>query len=306
MLVNDSIFDIYADYLTSIAEKAPIVLIDCDLGKVFKSQRFQKKFPERYFNIGIAEQNAFSMAAGMAASGLIPIVQTFSAFVATRGCDQLRSSICYPNVGVILIGAKAGISDSYGGAIHQAIDDIGIISSIPNIHISCPSNSIELIEELSKAILNPKPYYIRIENNILVRYKGDPTFDDYKKVDLCVLSTGNMVNICREVVEELSDCGYKVHLESVTQLKPIDEKHIVEILSNVSKILVIELHNRLNGLGSLICQIAYKYALNEYVSIKTMAIDDHFTESGAYDDLLRKYHLDPYSIKSTVISLLKY
>lgn len=303
--MNDSIFDIYADYLTSVAEQKPIVLIDCDLGKVFKSQRFQRKFPERYFNVGIAEQNAFSMAAAMAVSGLIPIVQTFSAFVATRGCDQLRSSICYPNVGVILIGAKAGISDSYGGAIHQAIDDIGIISSIPNIHISCPSNSIELIDELSKAILNPKPYYIRIENNILVKYKGDSIYDNCKKIDLCILSTGNMVNICREVVEELNDCGYKIHLESVTQLKPIDEKNIVEILSSVSKILVIESHNRLNGLGSLICQIAYKYALNKYISIKTMAINDHFTESGAYDDLLRKYHLDPCSIKNTIVSFLK-
>ncbi len=301
------LFDDYMGHVIELADaNEEIVILDCDVGKCFKSFRFQNLFPDRYFNFGICEQNTMSIAAGMAKKGCIPIVQGFASFLSTRSLDQLRNSICYPNMKVVIIAQKAGISDSYGGATHQSIDDIGIISSIPNITVFSPSNRGELVYALDYAIKDNKgPTYIRVENNLSCEMEAGEFQSGVNKVsdgnELALVTTGNMVNYCKPVVEELHKKGLSISLISVNKVKPI-ESRLSGMLEKMSKVAFLDVGNTYSGFGTILSgRLLDK--LNEK-SVQIWGIDDAFTESGKYEDILKKNDLDTDALERKIMAFV--
>ena len=288
----------YIDIIIKIAEiNDKIVLIDCDLAKCFESYLFEKKFPERYFNFGISEQNAISIAAGLASMGFIPIVQMFSSFLTTRSCDQIRNCLALNNLNVILIGNKAGFSDTYGGATHQSIDDIGILSSIPNVDIYSPIDLMDFKKMLLYSIKNNSVSYFRFEDVLILKknhiYNTSNINTDSKK--LLIVTCGEMLSsICINAINKLKEENLNVNLLVLKHIKPLNEDYLIKVISKFEYLLVIENHTRQNGIASKILMLLNKYRINKKLYI--ISIEDCFTESGTMSELLKKYGMSEESI----------
>lgn len=305
-----NVMEIYMKKIMDLASKDnKVVLIDCDLGKVFKSSMFSKKFPERYYNIGIAEQNAMSIAAGLTCNGYTAVVQTFSSFICGKALDQIRNCICYTDMPVIIVGCKSGISDSYGGATHQSIEDIGILKSIPNLIICNPMGISQLEEILSQSLNIKKPIYIRIDNRLKVNdYKSKIEIGKGNRImsgrDIAIIFTGNMYERCFNVCKELSKIGYKATLVDIHTIKPFDMNMIIEIASETENILVVEENNLITGLASQISLILCKYSIKK-INFNCIGFKDEFTQSGSYRDLVKAYHLTEEDIYNSALCLLR-
>ncbi len=303
-----NMIDAYSEVLSTLfLENEKIVLIDCDLSKACGTSMFDFGIEQRHINLGICEQNAVSVAGGLASEGYISLLNTFSVFASTRALDQLRNSVCYPNQNVKIIGVKAGVSDSYGGATHQAIDDIGIISTIPNIVIMEPSDPNELKNCLKEAIDYFGPVYIRIHKmNLKCREpkkyrigKGELISEGK---DLCIISAGDQLTNCLWVTEQLNKNDYSIQLINMSSIKPLDKSLIIESAKKTKAILVVQTHNVLNGLGNHVARITSE----EYpVKVKILGIQDTFTESGSYDEILEKNNISKEQIYNEAIKLLE-
>lgn len=298
----------YSDELLKIAyQNEKIAVVDCDLSKSFKTADFKEKFPKRHFNVGIAEQNAFGVAAGLASVGFIPFVHTFSVFASMRACEQIRSFICYPNQNVKIIGLNAGFSDCYGGATHQAVEDIGILSSIPNMTIISPCDGEETRKALREAINYRGPVYIRIpKRNLPYICDWDFKIGSGNIVkhgrDITIIGMGEQTYQCMQAAKILEKYGYSTQVVNMSTIKPIDEELIQECAMKTKGIVVAETHNVINGLGSKICSVV----CNKFPSrVKIVGIKDTFTESGEYEQLQNKYNVTVDDIVSASLEILK-
>ena len=286
-----------------------IVVLEADLGKSTMSCLFQQAYPERYFEMGIAEQNMTSFAAGLALSGKVAFTNSFAVFSTGRSYDQIRQSICTAKLNVKINGSSAGLSDFGDGATHQAIEDIAIMRALPNMTVLVPMDAIETKKIVKAAVDHNGPAYIRISRSDMpdffpadAEFKiGQPTVM-HEGFDVAVFACGIMVSKALEAAELLHQEGISLRVVNVSSLKPIDEEAIKELARDMKGIITAEEHSVIGGLTSAITYILRGGG----IPIEPVAVMDRFGQSGYnHDDLLELYGLTSQHIMAAVRKILK-
>lgn len=279
------------------AEKPETVLVCSDSLKVVKAEPFKEKYPERFFDVGIAEQNAVACAAGLAASGLMPFLATYAGFITMRACEQIRTFVAYPGLNVKFVGANGGMaSGEREGVTHQFFEDIGIMRTIPGITVVVPADAGQ-VKQAVKAVANiDGPAYIRIgSGRDPVLFENDEPFElgkirvlkDYGD-DVAIFTNGFIIHRSLEAAELLAKEGIKVKVVEVHTLKPLDVEGITDILRKTRAAVTVEDHNIIGGLGSAIAETS---AEEIPVPVIRLGLKDIYPESGEPDELLDKYGL---------------
>lgn len=276
-------------------ENKDIVVLDADLSKSTKTSVFAKAFPDRHFNVGIAEQNLMGIAAGLAAAGKIPFVSTFAMFAAGRAFEQVRNSICYPKLNVTVAATHAGLTVGEDGASHQAIEDISLMRSIPNMTVVVPADSAETRQAVAWAANYNGPVYLRLGRMSVPDVFGEGyEFEIGKAVELAdgsdvtIMATGIMVAPARHAAEELIAAGFSARVLNIHTIKPIDKAAIIKAAEDTGAIVTCEEHSIIGGLGSAVAEVLVE---NRPVPMERVGVLDTFGESGTPDALLEKYHL---------------
>lgn len=300
----------FGNKLLELAESHPeLVVLDADVSSSTQTIHFGKKFPERFFNVGVAEANMVDMAGGMATCGLRPIVSAFAIFLTLKATDQIRNNICYNNLPVILVGGYAGLSDSFDGASHQSIIDIAIMRAMPNMKVMVPADGPEFAWMLGEALKINSPVYFRIcRNETPVISDKFPTVEMGKiKVlqegtDITLAACGITVSIALEVAAQLKTRGISAEVLNVSSIKPFDTETIVMSAAKTKRVITIEEHSVVGGLGGAVSECLMQ---NYPVKMKMIGLKDIFSETGPYDDLLSKYGISVNNIMDTVIEFIK-
>ena len=276
-------------------ENENIVVLDADLSTATKTEYFAKQFPERFFDVGIAEQNMMGIAAGMATSGLIPYASTFSVFACGRAYDQIRTSIAYPNLNVKICATHAGITVGEDGATHQMLEDISMMRTLPNMTVISTSDDIQTrwaVKEISK--ING-PVYLRLCRLATpIIYEEGTKFEIGKAyqfgngTDATVIATGITVSEALKAQQILKEKGVNIRVIDMHTIKPIDKEVILKAAKETNKIITIEDHNIIGGLGSAVCEV-----LSEEYTTKVirMGIKDEFGTSGKAEELMKYFKL---------------
>ena len=287
----------YGETLEKLGEKYDdIVVLDADLATATKTILFAKKFPERFFDMGIAEANMMSTAAGIATTGKVPFVSTFAVFAAGRSYDQIRNSICYPNLNVKICSTHAGITVGEDGATHQMLEDIAMMRTLPNMTLLSPADDIETRWAIKEAYKIKGPVYVRLSRMATpIIYEENQKFELGKMIQIgegteaTIFATGDVVCEALKAQEELEKRGIHIRVIDVHTIKPIDEEMIVKCAKETKRLISIEDHNRIGGLGSAIAEVlTSKYP----VTLERMGINDEFGRSGKAEELLNYYHID--------------
>lgn len=286
-----------------------IVCLGADITNSVGMNFFKEKFPERFFSFGIAEQNSVSVAAGLALSGKIPVFSTYAAFSAMRTADQLRVSVCYNNLHVIVGGAHAGISTGPDGATHQALEDIAVMRSLPNMTVISPCDENQArLATIAAIKQSDSPCYIRYGREPVPNFTD--TEDNFvigkaqvlkKGTDLTLIATGSMVWTAICVTEELQKHGFSASVINMHTIKPLDNEAIIKAAQKTGKIITIEEHQIFGGLGSAVAEVLSQ---NYPVKLKIIGMPDCFGESGKPDELLEKFGLDKMGILKTCLEFL--
>lgn len=302
--------DSYASALLKLAAKHDnIVVMDADLAGATRSGVFKKSYPDRFFDCGIAEANMMSAAAGMAAMGLVPFVSTFAMFAAGRAFEQIRNSIAYPNLSVKICATHAGISVGADGATHQCCEDFALMRSIPNMTVMCPSDDIEAQAMIAAAYELNSPVYIRLgrlatlvyhkENFNFAIGKGEQLTDGK---DVALVSTGILVPAALSAAEKLKAYDINARVINIGTIKPLDEEIILAAARDCQKIITIEEHNVIGGLGEAVCSLL---AEKLPTKVKRVGINDVFGHSGEANELLAEFGLDTQGIVNSTLEFLQ-
>ena len=281
-------------------EKKQIVVFDADLSEATKTNIFAKEFPERFFDMGIAEQNMIGTAAGMATCGKIPYVSTFAVFAAGRAYDQIRNSVCYPNLNVKICATHAGVTVGEDGATHQMLEDISLMRTLPNMKVLSTSDDIQTrwaVREISKI---QGPVYLRLSRlKTPIIYNEEQKFEIGKAIqigegtDATIFTTGITVSEALKAKEELAMKGIDIRVVDIHTIKPIDEEMIIKCAKETERLISIEDHSIIGGLGSAISEVlTSKYPKK----LERMGVKDSFGESGKAEELLNYFEIDCESI----------
>ena len=295
----------YGEALAKLGEKNKgVVVLDADLSGATKTNIFSKKFPDRFVNVGIAEQNLMGIAAGLAAYGKISYVSTFAVFAAGRAYDQIRNSICYPKLNVKICATHAGITVGEDGATHQMLEDLSLMRTLPNMQVFSPSDDVQtrwIIEEISKI---EGPVYVRLARLATpVIYENNQKFEIGKMIqlgegkDATVFATGVMVSEALKAQRELEKENIHIRVIDVHTIKPIDREMIVKCAKETEKIITIEDHSIIGGLGSAVCEVL---AEEHPTKVIRMGMLDRFGKSGKAEQLLKYFKMDSESIAEVV------
>ena len=291
--LRDKIGEILCEFAR---EDKRIYVIDSDLAKSTKTIEFQKEFPERFVETGIAEASAMSISTGLAAEGQIPFYVNFAIFVAGTAWTQLRQA-AYANANIKMIGTYAGMDNGKDGASHHANEDIAIVRSIPNVKILAPSNVKEMKEALKIAIDYDGPVYIRVARDKVpdVQFEQNSKIGKAKLIksegnDFALIYEGTAAGIAYKGFEALREKGYKGKLINVFSIKPIDEELIENMANKVKAVVTIENHSVIGGLGGAVAEILAKES--KHAPLEFVGVEDVFTESGSADDVKSKYGLN--------------
>lgn len=286
----------YGEALLSLGEENKnIVVLDADLAGATKTEIFAKTFPERFFDIGIAEQDLMSTAAGLATCDKIPYASTFAVFAAGRAYDQIRNSICYPELNVKIVATHAGITVGEDGATHQMLEDLSLMRTIPNMTVMCTSDDTETkwaIKEIAKI---KGPVYLRLSRLATpIIYDENETFEIGKAKqigegkDCTIFATGVMVSEAIKAKEKLKEEDINVRVVDIHTIKPIDKEIIIKSAKETKKLISIEDHSIIGGLGTAIAEVLSE----EYPSkLIRMGMKDEFGKSGKAEDLMKHFHL---------------
>jgi transketolase len=307
----------FVNELMKLAEKDErIVLITGDMGfSMF--EKFKEKFPDRYYNAGIAEQNMVGMAAGLALRGKKPYVYSIIPFLIMRSYEQVRVDVCYHELDVKFIGSGGGVSYGHLGATHHATEDINLMRGLPNIEIIAPGDPYEAKNAVDKSYLNKKPTYIRLSKNkdpFLHKNLKDEDFEIGKAIcmkksgNIAIISTSNMLNQAVEVSNELDNLGIKNSLYSFHTIKPMDKETLDKIFKNYKYIVTMEEHNVIGGLYGAIMEEYGKGVINDYSIEKVLpiAINDKFSHHVGDQNNIRKYFgIDKDSVINKIKEILK-
>ena len=291
----------YGKTLEFLGEKYKnIVVLDADLSTATKTINFAKKFPERFFDMGIAEANMMATAAGIATAGKIPFASTFAVFAAGRAYDQIRNSICYPNLNVKICATHSGITVGEDGATHQMLEDISLMRTLPNMKVISPSDDIQTKWAIEEAVKTDGPVYVRLSRMATpIIYEENQNFELGKMVqigngiDASIFATGDVVCEAIKAKEELEHKGISIRVIDVHTIKPIDEEMIIKCAKETKRLISLEDHSIIGGLGSAISEVLTdKYP----AKLERIGIKDVFGKSGKAKELLEFYGLDCKSI----------
>lgn len=300
--------DSYGNTLAKlIVEDEKIVVLDADLSKSTKTYEAKKVCPERHFNIGIAEGNMMSIAAGLAASGKKVFASTFAMFASGRAFEQIRNSICYPKLNVKICATHAGITLGEDGASHQAIEDISLMRSIPNMKVYQPCDAIETREIIKYVAKTEGPCYVRLGRMPVENvYDDDYKFEEGKGVvlhkgeNVAIITSGLMV---QEVLKAKDFLNVNPTIINIHTIKPMDKDLISELAKTHEYLISIEEHNVVGGLGSAIAEVLSPLGLPS--KHFALGINDTFGRSGKPRDLLKYYKLDANSIAESINHIIE-
>ena len=293
-----AIREVYGSVLAELGEKnKDIVVLDADLSGSTKSGIFGKAFPDRFFNMGISESNMVATAAGLSTTGKIPFVNTFTVFLTTLGLISTRAQVCYGNLNVKFGGAYCGMSDAFDGSTHHATEDIAVMRSLPNMTVIVPSDekSTRWATEFAAEFVGP--VYLRLSRDVYPDlYTEDTKFECGKGAivregtDVTVIACGLLVHKAMEAGEILSKKGISVRVVDMYSIKPIDRDLILKCAAETGAIVTAEEHNIYGGLGGAVAEVLAWGGAG--VPTEFVGIQDTFTESGPYEQLLAKYGVD--------------
>ena len=296
----------YGEALAELGKENPnIVVLDADLSTATKTKIFAKEFPERFFDMGIAEQNLVSTAAGMSTCGKMPYVSTFAVFAAGRAYDQIRNSVCYPKLNVKICATHAGVTVGEDGATHQMIEDISLMRTLPNMTVLSTSDDVQTkwaVKEISK--ING-PVYLRLSRLATpIIYGENQKFEIGKAVqigegtDATIFATGVTVSEAIRAQEILENKGIKVRVVDIHTVKPIDKDMVIKCAKETKKLISVEDHNVIGGLGSAISEVLTE----EYpVKLVRMGINDTFGKSGKAIELMQYFGITAENIVEKVV-----
>lgn len=284
-----------------------IVALDADLSGSTQTAVFAKAFPERFFDIGIAEQDLITTALGLSLEGFIPFAATFAVFATGRTYDQIRNSICYQNANVKIIGAHGGITVGEDGASHQALEDISLMRGLPNMVVIAPSDYEQTKQAVKFAAEYNGPVYIRLSRmNVPDVYDKNCEFSVDKAVvlkegtDVTIIASGDILSEALRASEILTEKGISAEVINLPVIKPLDKETIIKSTRKTGLAVTIENHSVIGGLGSAICECLSE---NAPCKVWRMGINDCFGQSGKPDELLEFYQLNSNSIADRIIEL---
>lgn len=307
---TNSIRKTFGKTLAQIGElNKKIVVMDADLACSTQTKIFGDKFPDRFFDCGIAEQDMIATAAGLASEGKIPFAASFAMFATGRAYDQIRNSICYPEFNVKIIGTHGGITVGEDGATHQALEDISLMRSIPHMTVIVPADCRECEEVIKYASLHDGPMYIRISrSNVPDIFDEHYHFNIHKALiveegtDISVFTNGETLAEVLIAAEELKKDNISLQVINVPVVKPLDVQTIVECARKTKFSVTVENHSIIGGLGSAICEtLSDKYPSKVY----RIGIHDEFGQSGKADELMEYYGLDAKNLVKRIKSMYK-
>jgi len=310
MIKKENLGEAYGEELLKYAkENNKIIALDADLCGSTKSIYIEKEIPERFFEMGIAEQNMTSAAAGLALVGKIPFVHSFAVFAVGQAYNQIRQAIALPRLNVKIIGSSCGLSDFGDGATHQSIEDISIMRAIPNMVVIVPADAVETRKVVKAVIEYNGPVYIRINRNDLVNVTNeeDPfEIGKAKKIaegkDITIFACGIMVSQALEARKTLLEMDISTRVVNVSTIKPLDIKNVKKFAKDAKGVITAEENNIIGGLGGAICEALSE----ELIKIKKVGINDQFGQSAdCYEDLINYYGLAPDDIVNAAKQLLK-
>ncbi|MBR2627491.1 MAG: transketolase family protein [Peptococcaceae bacterium] len=300
-MANIATRDAYGQALAELgAINDKVVVLDADLSKSTKTNDFKKVYPERFFNLGIAEQNLLGTAAGFAAAGKIPFASSFAVFAVGRAYDQIRNSIAYPNLNVKIAATHAGLTVGEDGGSHQMLEDIALMRAVPNMTVIVPADGVETKQVVMAAAEHQGPVYIRLGRpKVPVLLGDDYKFEIGKGVvlkegtDVTLIGTGIMVSKAVEAAELLAADGISAAVVNISTIKPLDNALITEMAQKTGAVVTAEEHNIYGGLGSAVAEVLVE---NCPVPMARVGVEDKFGESGLPDELLEKYGLTAANI----------
>lgn len=286
-----------------------IYVVDVDIGKSCKTGAFRSELPEQYLNVGIAEQNAAGVAAGLATCGKVPFVVTYAVFGSLRMCEMIRQEICYPKLNVKIACSHGGVTPANDGASHQSIEDMGVLRTIPNMTVLMPADYYSAKKLVAAAAEYDGPVYLRFTRDAIpVIYDEDTEFEIGKAYklkegkDVAIIANGDTVSIAMKAAEELEKKGVSVKLLDMHTIKPLDVDAVMECVNEIGKIITVEDHNIMNGLGSAVSEVAVETGK---ATVKRIGIQDQFGQSAPYQRLLEMNGITVENIVKTAEDLLK-
>lgn len=300
----------YGEALIMLGEKNKnVVVLDADLSKSTMTAGFAKEHSDRFFNMGIAEQNLMGTAAGFAASGKTVFASTFAMFAAGRAFEIIRNSICYPELNVKVCATHAGVTVGEDGASHQAIEDIALMRALPNMTVINPSDAVSTKKAIAEAAAFNGPAYIRL-GRVAVPVIYDENIDFQLGKGLCtrdgkdvtIIATGVMVHEAIKAANELEEAGIQARIIDMHTIKPIDKEIIIKAAEETGAIITAEEHNVIGGLGSAVAEVVTTHCP---VKMKMVGIQDTFGESGKPDELIKKYNISAEDIVKAVNEIIK-
>lgn len=308
-MIKMSMRKAYGEALLELGrENKKVVALEADLGKSTMSYMFEGEFPERYFQMGIAEANMISTAAGLALTGHVAFASTFAVFASGRPYDQIRSSVAIPRLNVNICGSSAGLSDFGDGKTHQSVDDIALMRVLPNMSVFSPADYWETKKMVKAMAAIEGPCYIRVSRNDapLVTEEGDPfEFGKLRTMregkDVAVYATGYMVYQALEAAKELEAEGVSARVINVSTIKPLDVEGVIAAAKGMKAAVTIEEASIIGGMGSAVCEALAAGPAESRIKVLRMGIQDRFGASAQkYEELLAEYRLTPSDIVKTV------
>ena len=303
---------VYGETLARLGGEIPgLVVLDADLSKSTKTALFAKEFPERFYDMGIAEQDMLATAAGLAAAGLIPFASSFAIFATGRAWEQLRNSVCYPNLNVKLVATHGGITVGQDGGSHQSVEDLALTRVIPNLRVIVPADAMETAQVIAAITGEPGPFYVRLpRGSARDLHPPDWTFklgqSDLLREggDLTLIGCGLMTAVALDAAEALDAEGIQARVLNMATLKPLDEDALERAAAETGALVTLEEHSIIGGLGAAVCEaVAGKCP----VPVIRLGVEDLFGQSGPAAELLEHYGLtvENAMVKAKVALALK-
>jgi transketolase len=302
--------EVYGRTLVEIGREYPaVVVLEADLGKSTMSCYFEEAFPERFFEMGIAEANMTSFAAGLSLTGKIPFTNSFAVFAAGRAYDQIRQGVCIPGLNVRIVGSSCGLSDFGDGSTHQSVEDVAIMRAIPNMTVLVPADGNET-RTMTRALATYRgPVYMRITRNDLpdVMPRDEPFVAGKPHLirpgsDVAVFANGQMVSLALEAARALSEEGISLRVINVSSIKPADKIALAALADGMKGVVTAEEHSLIGGLAALVREALQ----GSPTAMRSIGIEDRFGQSAHnYEDLLQAYGLTPAHIAEAARGLAK-
>jgi transketolase len=307
-LDKKSVREAYGSTLVSIGMDKNVVVLDADLSTSTHTSMFQKKYPDRFFNVGISENNMMGVASGLSWTGKKVFVSSFAIFATGRAYDFVRQSVCYADSDVRIVATHAGLTVGEDGATHQMLEDIGLMSGLPRMRVLVPADARETEQIIRYVYENRGPFYVRLSREKVPVVHDSDTFR-YGKAetitdgdDVTIMATGILVVAAKVASNHLKQGGISARVLNMATIKPIDRDSVVKAARETGRIVTAEEHSIYNGLGSRVSEVVTE---SYPVQVKRLGVNDTFGESGKSWELMDKYSLNPMGIVNSVEEIMK-